>query len=77
MTSRIFRLACVMSLASCALMGLTACFSERVTDTVTARDCLVQVAPPIFGANQTIVAMRDFDFQPDTIRIRIGQVSRG
>lgn len=59
------------------LAGAGACFSDRdVTGPPTsgAAACSIPLSSPIFGSTGTLVAIRGFSFQPDTIRVRPGTV---
>ena len=58
-------------LMSLALLMATAFFSEREpTDPVVEGECRVPISA--IGANKAIVAIRNFQFFPDTVRIRPG-----
>jgi plastocyanin len=59
------------TLAASALLIL-ACFSERSAPTgpITGVECRIPLGPEVVGS--TLVAIRDFSFQPTEIRIRAG-----
>jgi plastocyanin len=64
-------LALLGGLASAALSG---CFSDQPTTTspVTTLQCSVPVASTVFGAEQTVIPIRDFGFRIDTVHVRRG-----
>ena len=51
---------------------ISACFSERSAPTgpITGVECRIPLGPDVVGS--TLVAIRDFSFQPAEIRIRAG-----
>lgn len=66
---------CGMALAVACGGGLVACFSDRAAPAapnVTTGDCRIAVGSPIVGSTQALVAIRNFTFVPDTLRIRRG-----
>ena len=50
------------------------CISERTTagPANASGDCRIAVGGPIVGATQALVAIRNFGFHPDTIRVKPG-----
>lgn len=67
------------SLALVALLtAAAACFSERQSVTGASPGgnaaCSIPIGPPIFGSTRALIAIRSFNFRPDTIRIRPGTV---
>ena len=68
-------LAITLVLAAIALL-LGACVSERQdaaapTGTVTGA-CTIPIGSPVLGSTQALVAIRNFSFQPDTVRVKRG-----
>ena len=66
-------LACAVGISSAVIGG---CFSERAHDggptgNITG-ECRIPVNSPIVGTTGAIVAIRNFDFQPATIRVKAG-----
>ena len=65
--------AVLSTLAVMASLTAGGCFSERISASnggVTG-DCSIPVGP-ILGTTTTIVAIQDFAFQPQTVRVRPG-----
>ena len=61
------------TLALCAFaFSSAACFSERSTlaPPISDGDCRIPLSA--IGANKTVVAVRDFAFFPDTVRVKAG-----
>ena len=58
--------------ASVALVG--GCFSERTHGTTgpLTGECRIPIGSPIIGSTGAIVAIRNFSFQPATIRVKPG-----
>ena len=59
------------------LAAAGACFSDRASTTEPPggdANCNIPVTSPIFGSTRALVAIRGFNFQPDTIRIAPGTV---
>lgn len=56
-----------------ALLG-AACFSERPTSQATGPDgiCRIPVGSGVIGSVQAVVAIREFRFFPDTLRVARG-----
>ena len=60
----------VMAIISFLMMNIS-CFSERdATQPVVEGEC--RIPQSAIGPNKTIVAIRDFTFFPDTVRVRPG-----
>lgn len=73
---RLGLLVCGAALAA-AGGGVAACFSDRAAATspnVTTGDCRIAVGSPIVGSTQALVAIRNYTFVPDTLRIKRGAV---
>jgi len=66
-----WRLTTLATLAASALV-IPACFSERSAPTgpITGVECRIPLGPDVVGS--TLVAIRDFSFQPAEIRIKAG-----
>lgn len=66
-----WRLTTLATLAASALVIL-ACFSERSAPTgpISGVECRIPLGPDVVGS--TLVAIRDFSFQPAEIRIKAG-----
>lgn len=62
--------------AACLVAGsIAACFSDRQSATApngSLGQCSVAIAPPIIGKTQALIALRNFSFNPDTLRIAAG-----
>lgn len=65
--------------AAAVALGVTAwvagCVSEHESATGLREgtgDCRIAVGGPIVGATQALVAMRNYDFHPDTVRVKPG-----
>lgn len=63
-------------LALAALSGLVSCVSERQeaagpTGTVEGA-CTIPIGSPLLGSTQALVAIRNFSFQPETVRVKRG-----
>jgi plastocyanin len=57
------------------LIATVACFSERPDTTAPPNAnvvCEIAVGSPIFGSTRALMAIRNFSYQPDTIRVRAG-----
>ena len=61
-----------------AAVQTVACFSEHQMATGptgnVSGDCRIPVTSPIVGSTQAIVAIRNFSFQPATVRVKPGTV---
>ncbi len=60
----------IIALTAAGLAILVACFSER--GDATAPPASGECSVPIGAAGSTVVAIRDFSFQPATIRVKAG-----
>jgi plastocyanin len=69
-----FRYATRAPAAVAALIAGVACFSERpVTGPPNANAiCGIALGSPIFGGTQALMAIRNFAYLPDTIRVTAG-----
>ena len=58
-----------------AIIGV-ACFSERqaTAPNLTGGDCRIAVGSPILGSTRAVIALRNYGFHPDTIRVKPGTV---
>lgn len=62
-------------LASGAGLWAVGCISERATATGPGNgsgECRVAVGGPIVGTTQALIAIRNYGFHPDTIRVKAG-----
>ena len=67
----------ITALALAAAIIGVACFSERPAVTapnVGIGDCRIGVGSPIVGSTQALVALQNFAFHPDTLRVKAGTV---
>lgn len=67
--------AALSALAVSAAIAVGGCFSERSAATGpidSAGTCRIPIGSPIIGSTAALVAMQNFAFQPDTVRVRAG-----
>lgn len=66
----------ITALALIAAIVDVACFSERQSTgpSVAAGDCRIAVGSPIIGSTRALVAIRNYSFNPDTLRVKPGTV---
>jgi plastocyanin len=60
-----------------AVVFTLACFSERQSATAPSGGlgaCTLAIAPPIIGTTQALVALRNYSYNPDTLRVKPGTV---
>ena len=64
------------ALALTAAVIDVACFSEHqaTAPNLTVGDCRIAVGSPIVGSTQALVALRNYGFHPDTLRVKAGTV---
>jgi plastocyanin len=65
----------ITALALIAAIVAVACFSERQASTgpnLVVGDCRIAVGSPIVGSTQALVALRNYGFHPDTLRVKPG-----
>lgn len=62
------------TLGAAALLAFAACFSEHqaTTEPNLSGDCRIPVGSPILGTTRALVAIRNFAFQPEVVRITAG-----
>ena len=75
LTEAMTAVAITLALAALAML-LGACVSERQdaagpTGTVEGV-CTIPIGSPVLGSTQALVAIRNFSFQPDTVRVKRG-----
>ena len=69
------RVTCASAIvAGAALFAFTSCFSERqaITEPDTSGECRIPIGSPILGTTRTLVAIRNFAFQPEVVHITAG-----
>jgi plastocyanin len=74
--SRAARLAARLAVALVSLAAVWSCFSERTDADVTGPGgvCRIGVGSTVVGSVQAVVAMREFVYLPDTLRVPRGTV---
>jgi plastocyanin len=68
------RAAIAIAILVAAATAFAACSSDKqpTQPTRTIEQCIAAIAPPIAGTTQQVVAMQNFAFAPDSIRIAAG-----
>ena len=64
-------------LTAATLVVASGCFSERTAVTAPrpgpgTAECRIPVSSPLLGADQALIAIRDYSFFPDTVRVKRG-----
>lgn len=66
----------ITALALIAAIFAVACFSERqaTAPSIATGDCRIAVGSPIIGSTRALIALKNYGFHPDTLRIKAGTV---
>ncbi|MGI8497782.1 MAG: plastocyanin/azurin family copper-binding protein [Gemmatimonadaceae bacterium] len=67
----------VVALTAATLAVASGCFSDRTPFTAPrpgpgTKECTIPVTSPLLGVSQALIAIREYSFFPDTVRVKRG-----